>query len=84
MLAVSGYWFTAQQEERQQELENQRAESKRRLEDQRTQDVALQEYLHQMSQLLLEKNLRNSPPDSEVRTLARADAYGLEQAGLKP
>jgi uncharacterized protein YjbI with pentapeptide repeats len=39
---------------------------------QRAQDEALQAYLNQMSSLLLEKDLRTSKEDSEVRTLARA------------
>ena len=61
VLALAGYWFTVQQDERQREIEEQRA-----------QDAALQAYLDQMSTLLLEKNLRSSEEDSEVRTLARA------------
>jgi hypothetical protein len=62
VLAVAGFWFTAQQEERQRELEVQRA-----------QDAALQAYLDQMSSLMTGQNsLRNSEEDSEVRTLARA------------
>jgi uncharacterized protein YjbI with pentapeptide repeats len=40
--------------------------------EQRAQDEALQAYLDQMSSLLLEKDLRTSEEDSEVRTLARA------------
>jgi hypothetical protein len=68
VLTVAGFWFTAQQQER----EEQRAENEQRLEDQRAQDVALQAYLDQMNNLLLEHNLRNSKEDSGVRTLARA------------
>jgi uncharacterized protein YjbI with pentapeptide repeats len=61
-LAAIGLWFSAQQDTRQQQLEEQRA-----------QDAALQAYLDQMSQLMLEGNLlRSSEEDSEVRTLARA------------
>jgi uncharacterized protein YjbI with pentapeptide repeats len=60
-LAAVGFWFTAQQDARQQAVEEQRAD-----------DAALQAYLDQMSSLLLEKNLRSSDADSEVRTLARA------------
>jgi uncharacterized protein YjbI with pentapeptide repeats len=70
-LAVIGLWFTTQQETRQQ-IENQRAEAERELAVQRGQDEALQAYLDQMSTLMLEKDLRNSEDDSEVRTLARA------------
>jgi hypothetical protein len=71
-LAGIGLWFTAQQESRQQQIENQRAEAERELAEQRAQDEALQAYLGQMSTLMLEKDLRASEEDSEVRTLARA------------
>jgi uncharacterized protein YjbI with pentapeptide repeats len=83
VLAIVGLWFTAQQNHRQQQIEdqrarqaqkieNQRAEAERELAVQRAQDEALQAYLDQMSTLLLEKDLRNSEEGSEVRTLARA------------
>jgi hypothetical protein len=83
VLAAAGLWFTAQQDHRQevtenlrakqaQKIEDQRADAERELAVQRTQDEALQAYLAQMSTLMLEKDLRNSEEDSEVRTLARA------------
>jgi len=52
--------FTWQQNAQQQKLETQRAEADRELADLRAQDEALQVYLDQMSDLLLEKNLRKS------------------------
>jgi uncharacterized protein YjbI with pentapeptide repeats len=86
VLAAAGLWFTAQQDQRQQEIEGQRAKQAQKIEDQRAkaerdlaeqraQDEALQAYLTQMSTLLLEKNLRtsgSSEEDRAVRTLARA------------
>jgi hypothetical protein len=72
VLAVGGFVFTIQQDARQQQIENQRAARERQLEEQRAQDAALQAYLDQMSQLMLEGHLRGSEEDSEVRTLARA------------
>jgi uncharacterized protein YjbI with pentapeptide repeats len=83
VIAAAGLWFTAQQEARQQEIEtdraqqaqeieNKRSQAERELAVQRAQDEALQAYLNQMSSLLLEKALRTSKEDSEVRTLARA------------
>jgi len=72
MLAAIGFWFTVQQDARQQQTENQRAEAERELAVQRAQDEALQAYLDQMSGLLLERDLRASKKGSEVRTLARA------------
>jgi uncharacterized protein YjbI with pentapeptide repeats len=71
-LVVISFLFTAQQDQRQQQIENQRAEAERELANQRAQDEALQSYLDQMSTLLLEKDLRSSEESSEVRTLARA------------
>ena len=61
-LAAIGLWFSAQQDTRQQLLEEQRA-----------QNAALQAYLDQMSQLMLGGALSSSEEGSEVRrTLARA------------
>jgi uncharacterized protein YjbI with pentapeptide repeats len=64
--------FTWQQNARQEAIEDQRAHTERTIEEQRAQDAALQAYLDQMSQLMLERNLRGSEEGSEVRTLARA------------
>ena len=83
VLVVIGLVFTMLQDARQQDLENQRAQQAQKIENQRAkaerqlavqcaQDEALQAYLDQMSTLMLEKDLRNSEEDSEVRTLARA------------
>jgi hypothetical protein len=72
MLVAIGLVFSLQQDVRQQRVENQRAKAERELAEQRAQDEALQAYLDQMSGLLLERDLRTSEEDSEVRTLARA------------
>src|SRR5919112_1192871 len=83
VLAIGGFLFTAQQgtpqqrildklAQQAQKIENQRAEAERELAEQRAQDEALQAYFDQMSGLLLERDLRESEEDSEVRTLARA------------
>jgi len=71
-LVVIGFLFSVQQDARQQRIEDQRAAAERELSEQRAQDEALQAYLSQMSGLLLERDLRASEEDSEVRTLARA------------
>src|SRR5215213_5434690 len=86
VLAAAGLWFTAQQDQRQQEIEGKRAQQAQNIEDQRAeaeqdlakqraQDEALQAYLGQMSQLLLEKDLRGAEEGSVVRTLARARTF---------
>jgi uncharacterized protein YjbI with pentapeptide repeats len=51
---------------------DQRVDGQRDLAEQRAQDEALRDYLSQMSSLLLDRDLRGSKEDSEVRTLARA------------
>jgi uncharacterized protein YjbI with pentapeptide repeats len=61
VLIVGGFLLTTVQDNRQRDIE-----------DQRGQDAAFQAYLDQMSQLLLNRNLRASKGGSEVRTLARA------------
>jgi hypothetical protein len=63
--------FAWQQDIRQDQIENKRAAAEREVAKQRAQDEALQAYLAQVSGLLLERDLRASEGDSEVRTLAR-------------
>src|SRR5215211_4016061 len=72
MLVAIGFWFTAQQDARQQQIENQRAQAERELAEQRAQDEALQAYLDQMSQLMLERKLLEAEPGDPVHTLAQA------------
>jgi uncharacterized protein YjbI with pentapeptide repeats len=83
VLAAAGLWFTAQQDQRQQNIEerrarqaqnieNQRAEAERKLAEQRAQDEALQSYLNQMSQLMLERKLLETEQGDPAHTLAQA------------
>src|SRR5215204_5833137 len=55
-----------------EKLENQRAEAERALAEQRAQDEALQAYLNQMSQLMLERKLLEAEQGDPVYTLAQA------------
>jgi Tfp pilus assembly protein PilE len=71
-LAVLGVWFTNSQEERQQLSEQQRAKAELALEAQRAENAALQAYLDQMSQLMLDENLRTAEAGSDAHLLARA------------
>ena len=61
---VIGFLFTARQD--------QRAEAERELAEQRAQDEALQAYLDQMSQLMLERKLLEAGQGDPVHTLAQA------------
>lgn len=58
--------------EREREVEEARREREMDVENWRAMDTVLQAYLDQMSHLLLEKGLRGSEEDDEVRMLARA------------
>jgi uncharacterized protein YjbI with pentapeptide repeats len=71
-LAIGVYLLNRAQQERERKAEDAQHERELAVESQRAQDEALQAYLDQMSSLLLEKDLRNSEENSEVRTLARA------------
>jgi len=61
VLAVGGLWFSFAQDVRQQETEEQRARG-----------AALQAYLDEIGDLLLDKKLQPENLDNEARTLARA------------
>src|SRR5215203_1780665 len=69
VIAALGIWTITWQLEK---LENQRAEVERELAEQRAQDEALQAYLDQMSQLMLERKLLEAEPGDPVHTLAQA------------
>jgi uncharacterized protein YjbI with pentapeptide repeats len=69
VIAALGIWAITWQ---LQKLENQRAEVERELAEQRAQDEALQAYLDQMSQLMLERKLLEAQPGDPVHTLAQA------------
>ena len=85
VLAVAGLYFQSQLDQRQRQIEDQRAELEREIEEQRAQQATLQAYLDQMGTLLLDRDLRNSGEDSDVRRLARArtlvvlDALGSDR-----
>jgi len=58
-------WSLRKREEFREDLEREQEQS-------RSQKIALQTYLDKMTDLLLAEGLRDSPPDSEVRKVARA------------
>jgi uncharacterized protein YjbI with pentapeptide repeats len=95
-LVLIGLVFSAQQDQRQQKIEDRRAEVERAVEEQRAQaereiqeeradHATLEAYLDQMGTLLLDRDLRASEENSDVRRLARArtlvvlDALGPER-----
>jgi uncharacterized protein YjbI with pentapeptide repeats len=72
VIAVGGWMFNAQQDARQQQIEDRRAEAEQKLAEQRAQDEAQQAYLDEMSHLMLEKDLLGSAEGDAVFTLAQA------------
>ncbi len=68
VLVVIGLIFEMQQADRQQATEKQQQE----LAEQRAQDEALQAYLNQMSQLMLDRKLLEAEQGDLVHTLAQA------------
>src|SRR5215208_1926997 len=71
-LALAIIGFAAQQQVRQTQLENQRDARAQAVEEQRAQNEALQAYLDQMNNLMLEKGLLRSKVGDTVFTLAQA------------
>jgi uncharacterized protein YjbI with pentapeptide repeats len=69
VVIVAGTGWIAWQ---QGKIENQRAAAERELAEQRAQDEALQAYLDQMSQLMLDRKLLVAEPGDPVHTLAQA------------
>jgi len=78
VLAVAGFWFNHRERkaaelrtEAEREIEQERAEANRENSFDNQREAALRDYIDKMSELLLEKHLRESPPNDEVRTIAR-------------
>ena len=72
VIASGGLWFNRQQQERQREDDQRQQQRGLEIEDQRAQDEALQAYLDQMSQLLIEEDLLNVDPGDTPTIVARA------------
>ena len=74
VIAGVGIWFNHQQRERELESAREQREREQYIEDQRAQDAALQAYLDQMGQLLLDRDrpLSQAKKGDAVSTLARS------------
>jgi uncharacterized protein YjbI with pentapeptide repeats len=68
VIALGTWWITWQQGK----IEDRRAKAEREIAEQRAQDAALQAYLDQMSQLMLDRKLLEAEPGNPVHTLAQA------------
>jgi len=72
ILAIGGYWLTQIQKNREERAAAQRAETDRNIAFDNQHAAALQAYINNMSELLLEKGLRQSKPEDDIRKIARA------------
>lgn len=72
IITVGAYLLDQRQRQRELEIQNRIREQEQESENQREQDRSLQNYLYEVGQLLLDRGLRESENDSEIRTLARA------------
>ncbi len=88
VLAVGGYVINLTVSRGEQEATKQRAKTEREIADDNQREAALLAYLDKMSELLLEKELRKSTEDSEVRKIARVRTltvlHGVELRKLSP
>ncbi len=78
VLAIAGFWFNHRERkaaelrtEADREIEQKRADVEREIALDNQRERALREYIDKISELLLEKDLRKSKPEDEVRTIAR-------------
>ncbi len=71
VLAVGGYLFTYMTSKNEQKTTQSRDQTERDIALDNQREVALKEYIDKISELLLEKKLRKSEEDDEVRKIAR-------------
>jgi uncharacterized protein YjbI with pentapeptide repeats len=71
MLAVGGFWLNQIQKSRDVRATEQRDKTEREIAADNQREAALQAYLDNMSELLLEKKLRDSAEEDEIRKIAR-------------
>ena len=70
MLAIGAFWLNQMQKNGEQRITEQHDRTEREIALDNQHEVALQAYIDRMSELLLEKKLRNSAREDEVRVIA--------------
>jgi len=71
VLAGAALWFNATEKRRDQEIAQKNRATDQAIAEERQQEAALETYLATMTSLLLDRKLRQSTEDSEVRAVAR-------------
>lgn len=71
VLAAGGYLFTFTMSRNERKAADRHNQTEREIAQDNQCEAALQEYIDKMAELLLEKHLRESKPEDEVRKIAR-------------
>ena len=71
-VGLATIWYTERQSRASEAANKQQHETDMQIAEDQQQEVALQAYFDKLSELLLEKRLRESEQNAEVRTIARA------------
>jgi uncharacterized protein YjbI with pentapeptide repeats len=66
-LGAGAFWFNRQERRAQNDLETRRQKSEQALAEDRAREEALQHYLDRMQELILDKGLRRSQKDEEIK-----------------
>jgi uncharacterized protein YjbI with pentapeptide repeats len=72
VLGAGAFWFNTQTRKSERELARRERENDRAIAEDRVREEALQRYLDRMQELILDKGLRRSEKDAEIRDVARA------------
>jgi hypothetical protein len=71
ILAIGGFWLNQIQKSRDEKATEQRDQTEREIAADNQREAALQAYIDKMSELLLEKKLRESAEGDEIQKIAR-------------
>jgi hypothetical protein len=72
VLAIGAYFFSRTERMAEREAADKRAKTERDIARDQARDVALQSYFDRMTELMVERKLRESAPQDGVRVIARA------------
>jgi uncharacterized protein YjbI with pentapeptide repeats len=72
LLGLGGIWFNNQARKSEQALAREERENDREIAADRAREDALQRYIDRMQELILDKGLRRSEKDEEIRNVTRA------------
>lgn len=77
VLSIGGLWYNHRQTQREQGRIEAEKEREEMAASQRAQDAALQAYLDQMSNLIVDRGLRNQPKASDLHKIAQARTIAI-------